>query len=38
MDETTRTRRRTFGWPVIVALILLAAVMVYVVMRGGVLP
>jgi hypothetical protein len=38
MDETTRTRRRTFGWPVIVALIFLAAVIAFVVMRGGILP
>ena len=36
MDETTKIRHRTFGWPVIVALIVLALVIGYAVFFGGV--
>ena len=38
MDETTKIRHRTFGWPVIVALIVLAVVIAYAVFFGGVSP
>jgi len=34
MDETQRIRHRTFGWPVIVALIELALVIGYAVFWG----
>jgi hypothetical protein len=37
MDETTTIRKRTFGWPVIVALIVLALVLAYVLFFGGAL-
>jgi hypothetical protein len=38
MDETTRIRRRTHGWPVIVALIVLALVVGYAIFFGGMIP
>jgi hypothetical protein len=38
MDETTKIRKTTFGWPVIVALIVLALVLAYAVFFGGVRP
>jgi hypothetical protein len=38
MDETKKIRQRTFGWPVIVALIVLGLVLGYVLMAGGVIP
>jgi len=34
MDETQRIRHRTFGWPVIVAVIVLAMVLGYVLFFG----
>jgi len=34
MDETKRIRHRTFGWPVIVAVIVLALVLGYVLFYG----
>jgi len=34
MDETQRIRHRTFGWPVIVAVIVLALVIGYAVFLG----
>ena len=34
MDETTKIRRRTFGWPVIIALIVLALVIGYAMFFG----
>ena len=38
MDETRKIRHRTFGWPVIVALIVLALVIAYAVFFAGVHP
>jgi hypothetical protein len=38
MDETRKIRHRTFGWPVIVALIVLALVIGYFVFAGAVRP
>ena len=38
MDETTKIRATTFGWPVIVALIVLALVIGWAVFAGGVNP
>ena len=38
MDETTKIRHRTFGWPVIVALAVLAVVMAYALFFAGVQP
>jgi high-affinity Fe2+/Pb2+ permease len=36
MDETQKIQHRTFGWPVIIALIVLALVVGYFVFAGGV--
>ena len=38
MDETTKIQHRTFGWPVIIALIVLALVIGYAVFGSGVTP
>jgi multisubunit Na+/H+ antiporter MnhC subunit len=38
MDETTKIQHRTFGWPVIVALIVLAVVIGFAVFGGVVNP
>ena len=38
MDETQKIQHRTFGWPVIIALIVLALVIAYAVFAGGVRP
>jgi hypothetical protein len=35
MDETTKIRKTTFGWPVVVALIVLALVLIYALVFGG---
>ena len=38
MDETKKIQHRTFGWPVIVALIVLALVIGFAMFSGGVNP
>ena len=38
MDETKKIRKTTFGWPVIVALIVLALVIAYFLFVGGSQP
>jgi hypothetical protein len=38
MDETTKIQRRTFGWPVILALIVLGLVLAYALFGGALNP